>query len=217
MRIISWATGAQLASVVPMAAATTLTAGLLFGLSLIVAIGAQNSFVLRVGMQRQHLVPVVVICTVSDVVLIAAGVAGAGAALRAHPGLLQWVRLCGAAFLIWYGLLAARRALRPAAADLQAPPPASLAATVLTTLALTWLNPGVYLDTIVLLGSVAHTRAEPWWFGAGAAVASILWFGGLGLGARLLSVRLRRPGTWRALDGFVAVVMATTAVRVVAS
>jgi L-lysine exporter family protein LysE/ArgO len=196
---------------------TTLLAGLAFGLSLIVLIGAQNTYVLRVGLARQHVLVVVGICVVSDVALIAAGVAGAGLALDSRPWLLRLVRFGGAAFLLGYGALAARRALRPSTVGTgDARTATSKAAAISTAVALTWLNPGVYLDTLVLLGSVANTRARPWWFGTGAALGSVLWFFALGYGARLLSSQLTRPRAWQALDAFVAVVMVTTAGRVMA-
>jgi L-lysine exporter family protein LysE/ArgO len=198
-------------------------AGLGFGLSLIVVIGAQNAFVLRTGALvtlRRHIGVVVAICTVSDVVLIAAGVAGAGAAIRSGHWVLPVVKVAGAVFLAGYAALALRRALRPGTVDdATAPAPrTSLAGLVLTTLALTWLNPGVYLDTVVLLGTVATSHgAQRWWFGGGAALGSALWFGVLGFGARLLAPVLARPGAWRVLDVFVAVVMLLTAARLVIS
>ena len=193
-------------------------AGLLFGLSLIVAIGAQNTYVIRQGIARAHVPTVVTICAVSDVILIAAGVAGLGAVVGHARGLLLIVRLLGAAFLLGYAALAARRALRPAGriADGAAATPTWLAVAA-TCLAFTWLNPAVYLDTVVLLGSVAATRPDPWWFGGGAAVASIAWFAGLGFGARLLAPVFRQRRAWRAMDVFVAVVMAVTAARVLAA
>ena len=194
-------------------------AGLGFGLSLILVIGAQNAFVLRTGAlasARRHVGVVVALCTVSDAVLIAAGVAGAGAALQSGRWVLPAVKIAGACFLVGYGALALRRALRPGTvADASAPVPrASLAALVVTTLALTWLNPGVYLDTVVLLGTVATSHgAQRWWFGGGAALGSALWFGVLGFGARALAPVLARPGAWRVLDVFVAAVMLLTATR----
>ena len=196
-------------------AVTVGLAGLQFGLSLIVAIGAQNTYVLRQGIARAHVPTIVVICAVSDVILIAAGVAGLGAVVGHHHGLLLTVRVVGAAFLFGYAALAARRALRPGRKSADGPAATSAwPAVVATCLAFTWLNPAVYLDTVVLLGSVAATGPDPWWFGGGAALASIAWFAGLGFGARLLAPVFRRPGAWRALDVFVAVVMAVTAARV---
>jgi L-lysine exporter family protein LysE/ArgO len=191
--------------------------GLLFGLSLIVAIGAQNTYVLRQGLIRRHLLTVVGICTASDALLIAAGVAGAGAALHQRPWLLQAARLGGAVFLFAYAVLAARRALHPKALPGEQDESASsLPAVILTALALTWLNPAVYLDTVVLLGSVAATHGRSnWWFGGGAAAASALWFTSLGYGARLLIPLFRKPQAWRVLEVLVALVMTTTGLRIV--
>ena len=188
--------------------------GLGLGLSLIVAIGAQNAYVLRQGLRGQHVGRVVAVCVVSDVVLILAGVGGAGAVVQGRPGLLQVVRVAGAAFLAAYGLMAARRALHPAALlPDSAGSHAGLAVTVTTCLALTWLNPHVYLDTVVLLGSLASTYDDRrWWFGAGAAAGSALWFIGLGYGARLLRPVFARPTAWRVLDAVIAVVMVSLAV-----
>jgi L-lysine exporter family protein LysE/ArgO len=194
---------------------TTLLTGLAFGLSLIVVFGGQNTYVLRIGLSRRHVLTVVSICALSDVALIAAGVSGAGVALDSRPWLLRLVRIAGAVFLLGYGALAARRALRPSTLQSgEGHTTTSLAAAVSTAVALTWLNPGVYLDTVVLLGSVAQTQTQPWWFGIGAALGSVLWFFSLGYGARLLTSRLTRPGAWRALDGFVAAVMSVTGLRV---
>jgi L-lysine exporter family protein LysE/ArgO len=191
--------------------------GLLFGLSLIVAIGAQNTYVIRQGIARAHVPTVVTICAASDVILIAAGVAGLGTVVRHLPGLLLAVRLLGAAFLLGYAALAARRALRPGPEVADGTTATSTWLTVIATcLAFTWLNPAVYLDTVVLLGSVAATRPDPWWFGGGAAVASIAWFAGLGFGARLLAPFFRQRRAWRIMDVFVAVVMTVTAARVLA-
>ena len=192
-------------------------AGLGLGLSLIIAIGAQNAFVLRQGLRREHIVVVILICALSDAVLIALGVGGAGALFTALPWLVEVVRWVGAAFLLLYGFLAARRAIRPAALEAaDAPRATTLAATVGTCLALTWLNPHVYLDTVVLLGSVASTHGElRWWFGAGAALGSILWFTTLGLGARLLAPLFARPVAWRVLDAIIAVVMVAIALSLV--
>lgn len=191
----------------PAAAALT---GLLTGAALIIAIGAQNAYVLRQGIRREHVLPIVAICALSDAVLIIAGVGGMGALVEAAPGLITAVKWLGAAFLIAYGLLAARRALHAehldAAASGGAPVPRRTA--ILTVLAFTWLNPHVYLDTLVFLGSVATSHAgQRWWFAAGAAGASLLWFTGLGYGARLLAPIFARPIAWRVLDAVIAVVM----------
>jgi|SRR6187402_2387852 len=192
-------------------------AGLGLGLSLIIAIGAQNAFVLRQGLRREHIVVVILICALSDAALIALGVGGAGALFTALPWLVEVVRWVGAAFLLLYGFLAARRAIRPAALDAaDAPRQTTLAAVIGTCLALTWLNPHVYLDTVVLLGSVASTHGQlRWWFGAGAALGSILWFTTLGLGARLVAPLFARPAAWRVLDAIIAVVMVAIALSLV--
>jgi L-lysine exporter family protein LysE/ArgO len=187
----------------------TALAGLGLGLSLIVAIGAQNAFVLRQGLRGERVGAVVLVCVVSDVALIGAGVAGAGAVVEGRPVLLDVVRVAGAAFLTAYGLVAARRAWRPQAlAPQEGAAPASLAATLTTALALTWLNPHVYLDTVVLLGSIAQSHpGRQWWFAAGAALGSVAWFTALGYGARFLRPLFARPAAWRVLDAVIAVVM----------
>ena len=196
-------------------APSALFSGLLFGLSLIVAIGPQNAFVVRQGALRRHVAIVVAICAVSDVLLIAAGVAGAGAALAGRPWLLTVTRAGGAAVLLAYAALAARRALDASAIErATAPGRAGRTAAIAACLAFTWLNPAVYLDTIVLLGSVAHTQSpRQWWFGGGAAIGSVVWFCALAGAARLAHGLLTRPRAWRALDCFVAVVMTVTALR----
>ncbi|ALJ21303.1 LysE/ArgO family amino acid transporter [Microbacterium sp. No. 7] len=257
---------------------TSALAGLGLGLSLIVAIGAQNLFVLRQGMRREHALTVAAVCALSDAALIVAGVSGLGALLQAVPWLVDAVRWAGAAFLTGYAVLAARRALRPTGESLRvadedqrgdgegrssgadprtagvhaptrdavvlpartpdagtAPavpttptavpttpatattaPRSRRAAVVLTCLALTWLNPHVYLDTVFLLGSVASTHGDGrWWFAAGAVVASVAWFFSLAVGARFLGRWLGTPRAWRVLDGVIAVVMLAIAVSLV--
>lgn len=185
-------------------------AGLGLGLSLIVAIGAQNAFVLRQGLRLEHVTAVVALSAVSDAVLIFAGVAGNAWLSARLPSAITVIRLGGALFLIGYAALAARRALRPSAIAVDgAGTPAGLPGTVAACLALTWLNPHVYLDTVLLLGSVADSLgARRWWFAVGAAAGSILWFNALGYGARLLRPVFARPGAWRLLDAGIAVVMA---------
>ena len=191
-----------------------LASGLALGMGLIVAIGAQNAFVLRQGLRLEHVAAVVTVCALSDLALIVAGVVGAGAALERVPWLVPAVCVAGAAFLLGYGALAARRALRPGVLLPDATGAhTGLGATVATALALTWLNPHVYLDTVVLLGSMASTYGEHrWQFAAGAGVGSIVWFTALGFGARLLRPVFARPAAWRVLDGVIAVVMTALAV-----
>jgi L-lysine exporter family protein LysE/ArgO len=238
--------------------------GLGLGLSLILPIGAQNAFVLRQGLRRQHVWAVVAVCAASDVVLITLGVSGAGAVFTRFPDWLTFAKWAGAVFLIAYAVFAARRALRPgvlvvdrdAAAEsgtsAMTPSQAGRGAAVvgggggeggratservatatstnsvasatstrrvwpvlMTALALTWLNPHVYLDTLVLLGSLASTHgSQAWAFGVGASVASVVWFSVLGAGSRLLSPLFAKPIAWRIVDGSIAVVMTVIAVN----
>jgi L-lysine exporter family protein LysE/ArgO len=188
--------------------------GLGTGLALIVAIGAQNAFVLRQGIRGEHIGAIVAVCAVSDAVLIAAGVLGTGALLTAAPAAVVVLRYVGAAFLVTYGVMAARRILKPQALMSAEPGPSGagrsgLAAALATVMALTWLNPHVYLDTVLLLGSVANAQGPglQWWFGAGAMLGSILWFCSLGFGAKLLRGFFARPASWRILDGGIAATM----------
>lgn len=208
-----------------------LLAGLGLGFSLIIAIGAQNLFVLRQGLRREHVSVVAAICAASDAILIALGVSGVGLVIGAVPWLVDVVRWAGAAFLIAYGLLAARRAWRSSGKALEvtdASSPASgarpggvatrtrLLPIVLTCLALTWLNPHVYLDTVFLLGTVANTHGDQrWLFAAGAMTASIVWFFGLAFGARYLGRWLSTPRAWRILDAVIAVVMIALGISLV--
>ena len=198
-------------------ALVAVASGLALGLGLIVAIGAQNAFVLRQGLRVEHVAAVVAVCALSDIALIAAGVLGAGAALTQLPWLIPVVCFAGAAFLLGYGALAARRALRPGALLPDAAGARTgLAAAVGTCLALTWLNPHVYLDTVVLLGSMASTHGEHrWQFAAGAGLASAMWFTGLGYGARLLRPVFARPAAWTILDAVIALVMTALAVSLI--
>jgi len=194
-----------------------MAAGFGTGLSLIVAIGAQNAFVLRQGIRRHAVLAVVVICAVSDAVLIALGVAGVGSVVRAQPVALTVVGLAGGAFLVGYGILALRRVFRPGGLTAGGDSAGSTRHAVLTCLTMTWLNPHVYLDTVLLLGSVAATHgALRWDFGLGAVIASGCWFAALGFGARLLRGFFARPGSWRVLDGLVAATMITLGVTLLA-
>jgi L-lysine exporter family protein LysE/ArgO len=193
--------------------------GLLTGLSLIVAIGAQNAFVLRQGLRRVHVGAIVTVCILSDIALTLAGVSGVGVIVHHAGWALQAVRWFGVAFLIWYGLSSAWRARRPSA--LQASPGTSgggqpsLASTLRRIMALTWLNPHVYIDTLVLLGSIANSRGpvDRWWFAVGALVASTLWFAGLGFGARFAAPLLTTPRAWQVLDLLIAATMLAIAAK----
>ncbi len=212
----------------------TVLAGFGLGLSLIVAIGAQNLFVLRQGIRREHVLAVATVCALSDAALIVVGVSGLGAILEAAPGVIEVVRWAGAVFLTGYAVLAARRAIRPSGDALSIDPApdspiadtsesarhvvttSRLAPVLATCLALTWLNPHVYLDTVFLLGSVAATYGDARWpFAIGAVAASIVWFFSLALGARFLSRVLSTPRAWRVLDAIIAVVMFAIAVSLV--
>jgi L-lysine exporter family protein LysE/ArgO len=190
-----------------------LVAGLLTGLSLIVAIGAQNAFVLRQGLLRQYVGPVVAVCAVSDLVLIAGGVAGIGAIVQHAPTALTVVRWLGVAFLGVYGVRSLWRARR--AETLSAAPQTEprLRGALGQAVALTWLNPHVYLDTVLLLGSIAahHGPTGKWWFAAGAGAGSIVWFTALGYGARLAAPLLARPRAWQVLDVLIGLTMLTIA------
>lgn len=200
----------------------TFLAGLGLGLSLIVAIGAQNVFVLRQGMRREHVALVVAICAVSDALLIAAGVSGVGLAAATFPWLLTAARWAGAAFLVTYGVLAARRAftedhgLDSSQAGSESRRVGTAARVALTCVALTWLNPHVYLDTVFLVGSVAAAHGDAkWLFAAGAATGSVVWFAALGYGARYLGRWLSGPRAWRLLDAVIAVVMIAIAASLI--
>ena len=185
--------------------------GLGLGLSLILAIGAQNAFVLRQGLRGEHVLAVVLTCALSDAALIVAGVAGFGALVDAAPWIVPAMRWGGAAFLSAYAARAAWSAWRGGGTLEPEGRAGGLRAAVLTCLALTWLNPHVYLDTVVLLGSISTQQPVPAVFGAGAVAGSFVFFPTLGYGARLLRPLFVRPLAWRILDAIIAVVMATLA------
>ncbi len=194
-------------------------AGLGFGLSLIVAIGAQNAYVLRQGLRKEHVFVIVAICALSDALLIAVGVAGLGAIIQQLEWLLLLIEVIGGVFLCTYGVMAAKRAWKPEVLNTDTGGAAiSLKVAVGTVLALTYLNPHVYLDTVLLLGSVAGTyEANRWWFAAGAMLGSIIWFSTLGFGARLLAPVFKKPTAWRVLDAIIAVVMFTLGMSLLVS
>jgi L-lysine exporter family protein LysE/ArgO len=193
-------------------------AGLVTGLTLIVAIGAQNAYVLRQGLARDHVGIVVAICTVSDVILIVAGVSGIGTIVEKAPWAIDAVRWFGVAFLTWYGvssLLSARKAESLHAANGSPKGSPGARGIALRALALTWLNPHVYLDTVLLLGSIANHEGPTgrWWFALGACLASTLWFCGLGYGARLAGRVLASPRAWQVLDVLIGLTMLAIAVK----
>jgi len=182
--------------------------GASLGLTLIVDIGAQNAFVLRQGLRREHVSAIVALCALADALLMLAGVAGLSRLLGQRPLLAWWLTAGGAAFLLGYGLRALRRAARPGtlqAADGSAS--ITLAQALAQTAAFTLLNPHVYLDTVLLVGSVGAQMGETrWWFASGAALASVLWFTALGYGARWLAPVFARPRAWQVLDGLIGLV-----------
>jgi len=191
--------------------ATAFIQGLGLGGSLIVAIGSQNAYLLRQALKRQYVLGCVAICVLCDALLIAAGVAGMGGLITNVPALLLWLKVGGALFLLAYGLRAARAALRPASLVIAAEPAAIPArgAVLAAMLGFSLLNPHVYLDTVILLGSVGGQQpaAGRVAFALGAMLASALWFSSLGFGARYLAPLFARPLAWRILDGIIAIVM----------
>ena len=187
--------------------------GFAISLGLIVAIGAQNAFVLRQGLIRSHIFVVCCICSISDATLIAAGVLGVGAWLATYEQGAFWISMAAIAFLVVYGILRVKSALEPQAMSISESGEQNLSTVVFTTLAFTWLNPHVYLDTLVLLGSASsrYDGPEREFFGIGAALASFIFFFSLGYGARLLSPLMENPKAWRYIDGGIAIVMFTIA------
>ena len=182
--------------------------GFFAGLGLIVAIGAQNAFVIRQGLTRQHVFVVVAICALADAALIALGIAGLGAIIQGLPWLLEGVRWFGVAYLTWFGIKSIRSAFKNEVMDISGAQTTSLKKVVAAVLGFTLLNPHVYLDTVILLGSISNQFAEDRWvFGFGAMTASIVWFSSIGFGARAASRFMSKPIFWRVLDSLIAVVM----------
>jgi L-lysine exporter family protein LysE/ArgO len=184
-------------------------AGLLTGLSLIIAIGAQNAFVLRQGLARQYVGPVVAVCAVSDALLIAAGVSGIGAIVEHAGWVMDVVRWLGVAFLASYGVLSLLRARKPETLEAARAGAPSRRSAIGRALALTYLNPHVYLDTVLLLGSIAnqHGSVDRWWFAVGAMAGSVVWFTGLGYGAGAFQRLLATPRAWQVLDVLIGLTM----------
>ena len=193
---------------------TATIAGMLAGFSLIIAIGAQNAFVLRQGIRREHVGVVVSICAACDFVLIIAGTLGVGALVTAHPVVLTVFKWAGAAYLLWFAFTSFRSAMHPQALEMRESSPSR--SIVLSALAITLLNPHVYLDTVVMLGNLANQHGpDRWWFTLGACLASLIWFPALGYGARALAGPLGRPGVWRLIDLVIGMVMIAIAVRLI--
>lgn len=191
--------------------------GLLVAAGLIIAIGAQNVFVLAQSLRREHHLPVAALCVLCDALLVCAGVFGLAALLAQSPLLLSIARWGGAAFLLWYGSLALRRALHPQALQQDRESgPRSRRAVLMAALAVTLLNPHVYLDTVLLIGSLGAQQPVPGAYALGAASASLIWFFSLALGAAWLAPWLARPATWRLLDLSVAAMMFAVAWQLLA-
>ena len=186
--------------------------GFFLSLSLIVAIGAQNAFIIRQALTRQHVFTVVAICAIADASLIALGIAGLGAAISSLPWLLEIIRWFGVAYLGWFGLRSFLSALQTQAMDTTVGQSASLKTVVLSLLGFTFLNPHVYLDTVILVGGVANQFGDDKWvFGAGAMLASLVWFFAIGYGSKAASRIMSKPVFWKILDFFIAGVMFTVA------
>lgn len=187
--------------------------GFLTGLSLIIAIGAQNAFVIRQGLLRQHVFLIVAICAISDAALIFLGTGGLGTLVQSKPSLLEFIRWFGVIYLTWFGIRSVRSAFK--SQSLQAGEGSVISKTKIvgTCLALTFLNPHVYLDTVILLGSIANQfEGDRWFFALGGAIASMVWFTSIGYGARAASRFMSQPIFWKILDSIIAAVMFTIAI-----
>jgi|TARA_B110000977_G_scaffold40202_1_gene54099 L-lysine exporter family protein LysE/ArgO len=185
-----------------------ITTGFASGLALIIAIGAQNAFVLRQGLKRQNVFAIVLFCAVADAVLIGAGILGLGAVIESVPWVLVALRFGGAAYLVWFGISSIRRAISPGTLEASGQANSSFAKAIGTAAALTFLNPHVYIDTVILLGSIGNQFVDDrWWFWLGASIGSFVWFFGLGYFARLLAPFTSSLKFWRILDSLIALVM----------
>jgi L-lysine exporter family protein LysE/ArgO len=193
--------------------------GFLLGGSLILAIGAQNAFILRQGLLKQHVFILCLVCALSDAILIAAGVGGLGRIIDGHPEFVKWVTVAGAIFLFAYAIFALQRAFKPQAMQAASTGQGNLKAALAQCLAFTFLNPHVYLDTVVLVGGISsrYIGQEKTAFAAGAMAASFTWFFSLGYGARLLQPVFAKPRAWQVLDLIIAAVMTMIAISLVRS
>jgi len=190
-----------------------LVPGLLTGLSLIIAIGAQNAFVIRQGLSRSNVLLVVLICAASDALLIFLGTGGLGTLIQSKPDLLEFIRWFGVLYLTWFGVKAMRSVLSNQSLEVGEGTTSSKKAAILSVLGFTFLNPHVYLDTVILLGSIANQFEEDrWFFALGASIGSFLWFSAIGFGAKAASRFMSRPIFWKILDSIIAVVMFSVAI-----
>jgi L-lysine exporter family protein LysE/ArgO len=187
--------------------------GFLTGLSLIIAIGAQNAFVIRQGLARSHVLLVVAICAIADTVLIFLGTGGLGTLIQSHPSALEFIRWFGVAYLTWFGIKSIRSIFTADAMSIEGTTTASRSAVIASVLGFTLLNPHVYLDTVILLGSISNQfQDDRWYFALGASLGSILWFSTIGFGAQAASRFMTKPIFWKILDSIIAVVMFSVAI-----
>lgn len=190
-----------------------LVPGFLTGLSLIIAIGAQNAFVIRQGLLRQHVLLVVAICAISDAALIFLGTGGLGTLIQSRPSLIEFIRWFGVIYLAWFGIRSIRSVFKDQSLVTGEGSDMNRLKIVATSLSLTFLNPHVYLDTVILLGSIANQfDNNRWFFAFGSTLASFVWFTAIGFGARAASRFMSRPIFWKILDSLIAVVMFTIAI-----
>jgi L-lysine exporter family protein LysE/ArgO len=186
--------------------------GFLTGLSLIIAIGAQNAFVIRQGLTKKYVLLTVFICAISDALLIALGASGLGALIKSNENVLEFVRWFGVIYLLWFAFKSARSTFKKASLNSAGEASGDIKSVVLTVLALTFLNPHVYLDTVILLGSISNQfGSDKWFFVTGAIIASFLWFTSIGFGAKSASRFMSRPIFWKILDSLIAAIMLSIA------
>jgi L-lysine exporter family protein LysE/ArgO len=187
--------------------------GFLAGLSLIIAIGAQNAFVIRQGLTKKYVLLTVLICAFSDALLIALGASGLGVLIKSNKSVLEFVRWFGVIYLLWFAFKSARSAFRKASLNSAGEASGDIKSVVLTVLALTFLNPHVYLDTVILLGSISNQfDSDKWFFVLGAMIASFTWFTAIGFGAKSASRFMSKPIFWKILDSIIAAIMLSIAV-----
>lgn len=190
--------------------------GFFTGLSLIIAIGAQNAFVIRQGLTKRYVFTVVAICSIIDASLIALGIGGLGAAIAGLPWLLEVIRWFGVAYLTWFGIKSLISATKNQTMDASGVESQSAGKVITTVLAMSLLNPHVYLDTVIFVGGVGNTFGENrWFFAYGAMLASLVWFTSIGYGAKAASRFMSKPVFWKVLDGLIAVIMFTLAITLV--
>jgi L-lysine exporter family protein LysE/ArgO len=186
--------------------------GFLTGLSLIIAIGAQNAFVIRQGLTKKYVLLTVFICAISDALLIALGASGLGALIKSNENVLEFVRWFGVIYLLWFAFKSARSAFKKASLNSAGEASGDIKSVVLTVLALTFLNPHVYLDTVILLGSISNQfGSDKWFFVLGAMIASFTWFTAIGFGAKSASRFMSKPIFWKILDSIIAAIMLSIA------